>query len=282
MKSKDLENKLEEIIDNSYQEEKKAVYDNLKKVFDFLDDGCGAPAQKQVARKQPAQRTASKWRNNFKNFFKKPARVAACISMAVAVACLAIILPFTLNNRNGLLPTVPPSPPMREERYCVAAACKEIKLDYSLKEYSARYNPFLLYVDWYDKAEIKTSLHVNKENSNDIIYYEEVLKHKYSHSIVELYITAKNTKVDKVEDYKKGCTNVYYLYSKYASHSDPAFSVYWGCDELVNGEYSIYKAWFYCGRDQYTVVLRYPVDENSIFDLTDSMITAKYGAVGRK
>ena len=269
MKTKDLENKLEKIIDGSYQEEKKAIYENLKNMFDFLDGEIGAPAESQsvVSAESPsaaAQKPASKWRTSFKNFFKAPARLAACVSAAVAVACLAVILPFALSGNNPQTATTNP-PSTSEDRFCQAAACKEIELDYSLKEYSARNSLSLLYLDWYEVADIKTLLNVNREDSTDIIYYEEILKHKYTGSIAELYVADQRTKVDKLEDYIKACNNLF-------DQKDPHFKVKWGSDTAENGKILSYTAYFRYTRYLYVLVLRYPMSENSIFELIESML----------
>ncbi|MCH5147548.1 MAG: hypothetical protein J1F61_06090 [Clostridiales bacterium] len=228
-------------------------------------------AESPSAAEKQAQKSASKWRTSFKNFFKQPARLAACVSAAVAVVCLAIMLPFTLNSGSGsqTATTSPSTTP--EDRYCAAATCKQIELKYSLKEYSQLNKLSLLYVDWYDVADIKTSMHVNDEDSTDIVYYEEALKHKYTGSIVELYITNLRTHVDKLEDYKKSCKNVYTVYTAYtAKHSK--VDVFWGFDRLAYGKPYLYKAWFKYGNYIYVLVLRYPVNENSIFELIDSML----------
>ena len=279
MKIKDLENKLEKIIDGSYQEEKKAIYENLKNVFDFLDGEIGAPAeiksvvsaespsaaQQSATAAEPAQKPASKWRTSFKNFFKAPARLAACVSAAVAVACLAIILPFTLNGGSGSQTATTTPPSTSEDRYCQASACKEIELDYSLKEYSARNSLSLLYLDWYEVADIKTLLNVNREDSTDIIYYEEILKHKYTGSIAELYVADQRTRVDKLEDYIKACNNLF-------DQKDPHFKVKWGSDTAENGKILSYTAYFRYTKYLYVLVLRYPMSENSIFELIESML----------
>ncbi|MCH5147482.1 MAG: hypothetical protein J1F61_05730 [Clostridiales bacterium] len=276
MKSKEFE----KIIDSSYNKEMQAIYDNLKKKLNVPDDSVSAPAEirntespsavtaaaKQAAK--PAQKPASKRRQSFKNFFKQPARLAACVSAAVAIVCVAIMLPFTLKGGNGLQATTPSTsdnPSITDDRFCAAATCKEIELSYSLKEYSARNNLSLLYVDWYDKAEIKTSLHVNKEDSNDIVYYEEILKHKSRGSIVELYITDTRTRVDKVEFYKKDCRYVYFT-------KRPNVFVAWGYDTNEKGEHDTYTAILPYGNRIYVLVLRYPIYENDIFELIDSML----------
>ena len=231
---------------------------------------CGAPAAGVSA----AQKPKNKRRTSFKRFFKQPVRLAAYISAAVAVACLAIILPFTLKGSGSQTATTNPST-TPEDRFCVAASCKEIELRYSLKEYSARNHLSLLYVDWYAKAEIKTSLHVDNEDQTDIVYYEEILKHKGTGSIAELYITDLHTKVDRVEDYKKVC-EYSYIIERPVGNSNilklPVAKVYWGSDTYENGEYNTYIANFTFGKYEYTLVLRYAMDENSIFELIESML----------
>ena len=229
-----------------------------------------SPGAATAAPKQ-AEKPASKWRTSFKNFFKAPARLAACVSAAVAVACLAIILPFTLNSGSGPQTATTTPPSTSEDRFCAAAACKEIELKYSLKEYSASNNLSLLYVDWYDVADIKTSLHVNKEDSTDIIYYQEILEHKHTGSIVELYVTDAHTKVDKFGEYAKVCRQCYVK-------NLPFGGAYWGIDRVVNGSPYSYKAWFRYDEYNYFIELIYPMTENDIFELIDSMLSIKFNA----
>ena len=224
---------------------------------------CGAPAAGVSA----AQKPKNKRRTSFKRFFKQPARLAACISAAVAVACLAIILPFTLNGSGSQTATTNPST-TPEDRFCVAASCKEIELNQTLKDYSELNNLSLLYVDWYGKAEVKTSLHVDNEDQTDIVYYEEILEHKYTGSIVELYITDPFTRVDKIFNYWKGCKNIYTVYTSKNNYTQ----VMWCFDRVFPwGPYEC-RAWFRYGKYTYTVVLRYPIDENDFFELIDTML----------
>ena len=224
-----------------------------------------APKQAEKQAERTAQKPASKWRTSFKNFFKTPARLAACVSAAVAVACLAIILPFTLGSGNNPQTATTTPPSTSEDRFCAAAACKEIELKYSLKEYSASNNLSLLYVDWYDVADIKTSLHVNKEDSTDIIYYQEILEHKHTGNIVELYVTDLHTRVDIFKEYTKVCRKSYFKNLPYGG-------AYWGLDTVVNGVPYAYKAWFRYDAYYYFIELRYPMTESDIFELIDSML----------
>ena len=254
------------IIEHTYPVQKQAMYEDLKKELNLPDD-TAAPAEScSVA----VQKPASKWHN----FFKKPARLAACISAATAVVCLAIILPFTLNNDGGLQDTTPnptPNPPQTSastDRFIKAEECEEIEIEYSIKEYSELNNLSLLYVDWYDIAESKTSLHVDNEDHTDIVYFEEIMMHKGTGAIVELYITDLRTAVDKVEAYKKSTKYAYV--TKY-----PYTTVFWGFNMLKNGERYMYEAFFKYENYIYTLVLKYSMDENEIFELIDSMLPKK-------
>lgn len=260
MKDKHFRN----LIENAYPVQKQAMYEDLKRELNLPDDDAVfAPAEcVSVALVESSgaaiQKPASRWRT----FFKKPARLATCISMALAVACLAIILPFTL-NRGGVQPETPPI--ISEDRYVEAVACKEIKLDYSLKEYSERNDLQLLYVNWYDVAEVVTSLNVNKEDQTDIVFYHEIMMHKYTGSIVELYITDMHTSVDVIRNYHNLYRGEYF--------SKPSnVKVVWGYDTVENGEHYTYVASFTYDSYHYTLVLRYPMDENDIFELVDLVV----------
>lgn len=263
MKDKQFRN----LIEHAYPVQKQAMYEDLKRELGLPDedDAALAPVEDiSVALAESSGAATPKPASRWRTFFKKPARLAACLSMAVAVASLAIILPFTL-NQGGVQPATPPT--ISEDRYVEAAACREIALDYSLKEYSERNDISLLYVNWYDVADVVTSLNVNKEDQTDIVYYEEILQHKYTGSIVELYITDLRTRVDKIQDYHK-------LY-KAEYISKPSYvRVMWGYDTAENGEHYMYVASFTYSSYHYTLVLRYPLDDNDIFELVDSVVPA--------
>lgn len=260
--------KYDKLIDESYPEERQAVYEKLKKELGLPDDTV-APAESRSA-DTAAEKPASKWRI----FLKKPACLAACVSAATAVVCLAIILPFTLNNDGGLQATMPnptPNPPQTSvttDRFIKAEECEEIEIEYSIKEYSELNNLSLLYIDWYDMAEFKTSLHVDNEDSTDIAYFEEIMMHKGTGAIVELYITDLRTAVDKVEEYKKSTRYAYV--TKY-----PYTTVFWGVGSVNKWEPYRYQAFFKYENYIYTLVLKYTLDENEIFDLIDSMLPKK-------
>ena len=258
----------DKLVEEPNPEKKQALFncliERLPYPAEIWNTESPSAATTATAAEKPAEKPASKWRSSFKNFFKQPARLAACVSAAVAVACLAVILPFTLNGGSGSQTATTDPSTTPEDRFCAAAACKEIELKYSLKEYSASNNLSLLYVDWYDVADIKTSLHVNKEDSTDIIYYQEILEHKHTGSIVELYVTDAHTKVDKFVEYAKICRQHYGESFNYG--------IYWGIDRVVNGSPYSYKAWFRHDEYNYFIELIYPMTENDIFELIDSML----------
>ena len=263
-------------IEEQYAEKKQPMFERIIDGLPFPAESMNAQSpsatkQPATAAETPAAKPAAKrrtsFKHSFKNFFKTPARLAACVSAAVAIVCIAVFLPFTLNNRSGsqTATTNPSTTP--EDRFCAAATCKQLELKYSLKEYSARNNLSLLYVDWYDVAEIKTSMYVNKENSFDIVYYEEILRHKYTGSIAELYVTDLRTNVDILLDYMKACKNKYVP-------QNPRATVYWGSDVVENDEHNMYTASILYNNRAYILVLRYPISENSFFELIDSMLPA--------
>ncbi|MCH5147432.1 MAG: hypothetical protein J1F61_05475 [Clostridiales bacterium] len=181
--------------------------------------------------------------------YKRFYRIFAGVSAAVAAVCLAIVLPIVL-NRDTALPS---------ERYCHAADCVETPIDYSIKEYSERNNLSLLYVDWYNIAdELETLLFVNINDDKDVVYLQETIVNGEIGSIVILYITDLYTQVDVFEDMEKACENVEYISSvkvswKYKNNKGTA------CFEYLNRRYSI--------------ELRYPMAEDSVLDLVESMLS---------
>lgn len=184
------------------------------------------------------------------SFFKKRYRIVASVSAALLVACLAIVIPVVLNRDTG--PT---------ERYCYAADCAENQIDNTIKEYSEQNNLSLLYIDWYDIAdEIDTLLYVNINDTTDVVYMQEKLVNGEIGSIVTLYITDLHTKVDVFEDIGSTCDNTDVINS---------ITVHWffqNDEGVARFEYLGYK---------YLIDLRFPVAEDSILDLVESMISNK-------
>ena len=183
--------------------------------------------------------------------YKRFYRIFAGVSAAVAAVCLAIVLPIVL-NRGTAVPT---------ERYCHAADCIETPIDYSIKEYSEHNNLSLLYIDWYDTAdELETLLFVNNNDDNDVIYLKETIVNGETGSIATLYITELHTKVDIFEDVENSCENFEYISS---------VKVSWGYEDIKGTAYFEYS-----GRS-YVIELRYPMAEDSVLDLVESMLSNK-------
>lgn len=181
------------------------------------------------------------------SFFKKRYRIVASISSALVVVCLAIVLPIVLNRD-----TVP------TERYCHAADCVETVIDYTIKDYSEKNNLSLLYIDWYNIADdIQTKLYVNAGNENDVIYLQERIINGETGSVVVLYISDLYTKVDIFEDVENSCENIEYISS---------IKVNWGYRNIIGTAYFEYS-----GRG-YVIELTYPMAEDTVLELVESMI----------
>lgn len=214
-------------------------------------EGKAALRQKVMERlnlPEESEQTQKKPTFSYKRFY----RIFASVSAAVAVVCLAIVLPIVLNRDSGTGPT---------ERYCHAADCVETVADCTLKDYSERNNLSLLYIDWYDIAdEIQTKMFVNINDSSDIIYFEETLVNGEVGSIATLYVTDLYTKVDIFEDVESYLKNVEYISS---------IKVIWGYSNIIGTAYFEYS-----GR-RYVIDLRYPMAEVSVLDLVESMLSNK-------
>lgn len=187
-----------------------------------------------------------------RSLFKKRYRIFASVSAALAVACLAIVLPIVLNRDSGTGPT---------ERYCHAADCVKTEVDYSVKEYSERNNLSLLYIDWYDVAdELETLLYVNIDNDSDVVYIQERIVNSETGSMVILYITDLYTKVDIFEDMGVICDNI---------DTIDNITVHWIFQKSKG------MAYFEYSNRKYFIDLRYPMAEDSVLELVESMIPNK-------
>lgn len=224
-------NDIHQLIENKNPERKEALRKKVKERLELSEDA-------EQEHSKPAL-----------SIYKKRYRIFASVSTALAVACLAIVLPIVLKRDTGVGPT---------ERYCHAADCVETVTDYTLKDYSEQNNLSLLYIDWYDVADaIQTKKFVNINDSSDIIYFEETLANGETGSIVTLYITDLYTKVDIFEDVENSCENVEYI---------SAITVNWGYRNIKGFAY-----FEYLGRG-YAIELQYPMAEDSVLELVESMI----------
>lgn len=184
------------------------------------------------------------------SFFKKRYHIFASVATAIVVVCLAIVIPVVLNRDTG--PT---------ERYCYAADCVENQIDNTLKEYSEQNNLSLLYIDWYDIAdEVDTLLYVNINDESDVIYMQETLVNGEIGSIVTLYITDLHTNVDRFENMILMCE-----YTDTVNN----INVHWkfqNDEGIAHFEYS---------GNKYFINLKYPMAEDSVLELVESMIPKK-------
>lgn len=224
---------------------------NIHKIIEEKNpEGKAALRQKVMERLNlptEAEQIQKKPTFSYKRFY----RIFAGVSAAVAVVCLAIVLPIVL-NRDTSVPT---------ERYCHAADCVETPVDFSIKEYSEQNNLALLYLDWYDIAdELETLLFVNNNDDNDVIYLKETIVNGEIGSIAILYITDLYTQVDIFEDMEKTCENVEYISSVKVSWSYRNFKG---------------TAYFEYSNRRYSIELRYPMAEDSVLDLVESMLSNK-------
>lgn len=232
--------KFHKLIEESNAEQKQATYQSLQEELNLPEVTA------------PAQKTAGKLRN----FFKKPARLVACLSAAVVAVCLAIVLPVTLNNSGGT-PT-PPAPPTPSDRYTSGRDCRMIELDCTLKEYAMQNGLTMLYVDWYDIADnVNTAMYVNPDDHDDVYYLSEHITDGETGVVVMLYITDLFTRIDSFDRFLQLGNQVTIT---------NGVSIHWYWNDNHSGAYFEY------GDYRYFVELMYPFAEDSILEIVQSML----------
>ena len=225
--------KFHKMIEADNPERKEALYQRLNESLNIPGETV-----------EPTGKSVSVGRKPFKISY----RLIASLSAALVVVCLAIIIPIALNNRVS-----PPS-----ERYCYSADCQKIESDYSIKEYAERNNLPYLYINWYEIAEnVQTSLFVNATDPNDVVYMHEKLLNGETGSIVSLSISDLYTKVDIFDDYWVLCAN---------ETSFKGVNMHW------HQHYQISRAYFEYSGYRYFVELTYPMTEDSIIEIVESML----------
>lgn len=228
--------KFHKLIEENTAEQKQAVYQKLQQDLALPE---GTP---------PAQKRNTVWQN----LFKKPYRLIASISAAVAV-CLAIVLPVTLNNSGGT-----PTPPPQSDRFLSGEKKYKIGLDCNLKEYAQQNGLSMLYVDWYDIADnVDTALYVNPDDHDDVYYFSEHITDGETGERVYLYVTDLFTRIDSFDRFLRLGNQVTIT---------NGVSIHW----YGNDKHS--SAYFEYGDYRYFVELMYPFAEDSILEIVQSML----------
>lgn len=162
MKERDLH----ELIERQDPEHKQELWEKIKVRI-------AAEAEPAEASVIPA---APKRRNRF--------TVILASVLTACLLCLAIVLPVTLTRE--------------KDRYCAAGDYVEELLSYNVKEYAARTNKNILYLDWYDFADTVTSLYYNVKDHNDMIFISDVLVDGQTGEMITIVVTDNKTMVDVV------------------------------------------------------------------------------------
>lgn len=226
--------KFHKLIEENTAEQKQAVYQKLQQDLALPEDA------------SPDQKRNTVWQN----LFKKPAHLVACLSTAVAVVCLAIILPIALNDGGGT-----PTPP---NRYTSGHDSDRLDMDCTLKEYAQQNGLSMLYVDWYDIADnVNTALYVNPSDHDDVYYYEEFITHAETGYTVYLDVTDLFTRVDILERFEFNCDNEEII---------KGVSVHWYGDNVTS------RACFEYGDYRYFVELLFHPAKDIVLEIVQSML----------
>lgn len=180
--------------------------------------------------------------------FYKTFRFIAGVSTALLATCLAIVLPIMQGNNVQIT----------EERYCNANECNEIPIEYSIKEYGERNNLSYLYIDWYTIAdEVQTKLFVNADKPDDLIYVQEMIANGETGSFAVLSITDLYTRVDVLEALGESCDDEVII---------NGISIHWHSNNRVS------EGYFEYGKYRYFIELTYPLSDDYILELIESMM----------
>ena len=174
-------------------------------------------------------------------------KIASCAAAAVVIICLIVSLPFIMQNNIK-----------NSTRYCSVNDCIAEDANFTLQEYAANNNLPLLYVDWYDIAdEIQTKIFVNKDDREDIIFFQENIINGQNGIIVELYITKENVEVDFISSFEERC-------GRASTIKDVCVS--WNFRNSFGLAVFVYKGY------KYYLTLEDIADENVITDIIEEMI----------
>ena len=225
--------KFHNIIEEENTEEKEALFGRIAESLNLPEE------TEEITEK----RVSTGW-----NPFKKHYRLIASLSSAFVVVCLAIIIPIALKSR-----VKTPS-----NRYSSSSDCLKVEIDYSVKDYAEVNNLPLLYIDWYDIADnVRTILYCDADDSTDIVYFEELITNGETGNTVFLYITDLYTQVDIFERFMELSKDETSLKN---------VDIHWHSGNTNS------KAYFEYGNYRYFVELTYPMAEDEILEIVESML----------
>jgi len=214
------------MIESQNSEYKKAVHEKLQRRLNLSTE----QTQHKVG---------------FTRFFTLRRTVLA--AMAVVILCLAVVIPFTLKDKDK-----------SKIRYCYSADCEKVDVSYTIKDYGLQNNAPVLFVDWYDVAEeVVTSLYLDKDNNENVVYFEELIINGETGNVIKLSFCDLSTKVDVLEGYENSCDSETMIKKK---------KILWKHTQKLSKAYFEHKGY------KYYLELAYPTSENAILEIIETML----------
>lgn len=187
-----------------------------------------------------------------RRFFDVKTAVLGAVS--ICAVCLAIVLPIALRNE-------PLNTPTPNRYYYSASEFSSDDLGFTIKEYSAQEGKNILYIDWYDLAEVSvTKKFFLEDNKNDIIYITEDLYHSETGNHVYLAVTEEQNYIDTL-DLIRDSSLYNYEYNN--------VNINWSYDMLISRAYFEYNGY------KYYVQLFEPTTEEAILDIVKEILDNK-------
>ncbi|MBR2971049.1 MAG: hypothetical protein IKC48_04575 [Clostridia bacterium] len=169
----------------------------------------------------------------------------------LSALCLIIVLTFMLNAEKFMPPDSSQTPPSH-------SLYEAVRIDYTVKEYSANEELPLLYIDWYDVADdVQTWLYVDINNNDDVIYIKEDIANGETGDIVYLYIMDEHTSVDIFTFFEQSCNKTAVI-----------------GEVIINWSYrsALSTAFFKYEGYKYYIQLEFPMEEDAILKIAEAMI----------
>lgn len=186
--------------------------------------------------------------------WKKFCSIAASFVVVLGITLFSVFHFLPQGQGTGGTPSISEEP---KGRYCTQADYSVQKIEQSIKEYSVKSNKNLLYLDWYEKADLLEDYCYLLNDTGEIICYNEKILNGETGDYIKIFITDNYTEIDSLEVITKNSNReveIENILIKYGYNYAFAYSIF---------EYKDHR---------YFLEIEQPLTETAILDFVAEMI----------
>lgn len=137
--------------------------------------------------------------------WKKFCSIAASFVVVLGITLFSVFHFLPQGQGTGGTPSISEEP---KGRYCTQADYSVQKIEESIKEYSVKSNKKLLYLDWYEKADLLEDYCYSLNDTGEIICYNENIINGETGDNIKIYVTDNYTDIDLLQNIKNASDSI--------------------------------------------------------------------------